>query len=50
MNGEERHTAMHKATLDAEAGQVSAELARRGIATRTCVHVPVEVVSGYEPP
>lgn len=32
--------------LDAEAGQVSAELARRGIAARTRVHVVVEVVDG----
>lgn len=35
---------MHKITLDAEAGQVSAELARRGIAAGTRVHVLVEVV------
>lgn len=34
--------------LDAEAGQVSAELARRGIATHTRVRVVVEVVG--EPP
>ena len=36
---------MHKITLDAEAGQVSAELARRGIAADSRVHVLVEVVS-----
>ena len=35
---------MHRITLDAEAGQVSAELARRGIAAGTRVHVLVEVV------
>lgn len=36
--------AMQKLSLDAEAGQVSAELARRGIAANTRVHVLVEVV------
>ena len=35
---------MHRITLDAEAGQVSAELARRGIAAGTRVHVLVEGV------
>ena len=35
---------MHRITLDAEAGQVSAELARHGIAADTRVHVLVEVV------
>ena len=35
---------MHRITLDAEAGQVSAELARRGIPAGTRVHVLVEVV------
>ena len=35
---------MHKISLDAEAGQVSAELARRGIAGSTRVHVLVEVM------
>lgn len=35
---------MQKITLDAEAGQVSAELARRGIAANARVHVLVEVV------
>ena len=34
---------MHKIQLDAEAGQVSAELARRGIAPATRVHVQVEI-------
>ena len=35
---------MHRITLDAEAGQVSAELARRGVAAHARVHVLVEVV------
>lgn len=35
---------MHRITLDAEAGQVSAELARRGITAGTRVHVLVEVI------
>ena len=35
---------MHRITLDTEAGQVSAELARRGIAAGSRVHVLVEVV------
>ena len=30
---------MHKITLDAEAGQISAELARRGVTAETRVHV-----------
>ena len=34
---------MHKIALDAEAGQVSAELARRGIPAALRVHVLVEV-------
>ena len=37
---------MGKIALDAEAGQVSAELARRGIAADTRVHVLVEVMGG----
>jgi len=36
---------MVRIALDAEAGQVSAELARRGIAAGTRVHVLVEVMS-----
>jgi hypothetical protein len=36
--------------LDAEAGQVSAELARRGIPPHTRVHVLVEVTPGAELP
>lgn len=36
---------MHRITLDAEAGQVSAELARRGVTADTRVHVLVEMVS-----
>lgn len=35
---------MQRITLDAEAGQVSAELARRGVAADARVHVLVEVV------
>lgn len=35
---------MGKIALDAEAGQVSAELARRGIAPSARVHVLVEVI------
>ena len=35
---------MGRIAFDAEAGQVSAELARRGIAADTRVHVVVEVV------
>ena len=38
---------MQKIALDAEAGQVSAELGRRGIAAGTRVHVLVEVI-GHE--
>jgi hypothetical protein len=34
---------MSKIVLDAEAGQISAELARRGIAAHVRVHVLVEV-------
>jgi len=34
---------MQRITLDAEAGEVSAELARRGIAAHARVHVLVEV-------
>lgn len=37
---------MARIALDAEAGQVSAELARRGIAAETRVRVVVEVVAG----
>lgn len=35
---------MPKISLDAEAGQVSAELVRRGVAARARVHVVVEIV------
>ena len=42
--GEKRgNAAMHRITLDAEAGQVSAELARRVVTAETRVHVLVEV-------
>lgn len=44
MGRRERNTIMQKITLDAEAGQVSAELARRGAAAHARVHVLVEVV------
>lgn len=37
---------MPSITLDTEAGQVSAELARRGIAAGSRVHVQVELVGG----
>jgi hypothetical protein len=40
--------AMGLIALDAEAGQVSAELARRGIAAGTRVRVVVEVVEGQD--
>ena len=39
---------MERIILDAEAGQVSAELARRGIAADTRVHVLVEVRDAEE--
>jgi hypothetical protein len=41
---------MQRISLDAEAGQVSAELVRRGIASDTRVHVLVEVTSEEELP
>jgi hypothetical protein len=41
---------MQRITLDAEAGHVSAELVRRGIAAGTRVHVLVEVASEQELP
>jgi hypothetical protein len=41
---------VQRIALDAEAGQVSAELVRRGIAADTRVHVLVEVASGQELP
>jgi hypothetical protein len=40
---------MQRIALDAEAGQVSAELARRGIAADTRVHVLVEVSTEEDP-
>jgi hypothetical protein len=42
--------AMSQIVLDAEAGQLSAELARRGIPPHAGVHVLVEVTSGGELP
>lgn len=41
---------MQKIALDAEAGQVSAELVRHGIAAGTRVHVLVEVMSDEDMP
>ncbi len=41
---------MSQIVLDAEAGQVSAELARRGIPPHARVHVLVEVTPGSELP
>jgi hypothetical protein len=35
--------------LDAEAGEISAELARRGIAAHTRVHVTIELADGNPP-
>lgn len=42
--------AMSQIVLDAEAGQVSAELARRGIPSYARVHALVEVTLDGEPP
>lgn len=41
---------MQRISLDTEAGQVSAELVRHGIAAGTRVHVVVEVASEQELP
>ena len=41
--------AMSRIVLDAEAGQVSAELARRGVSSYALVHALVEVTSDGEP-
>ncbi len=41
---------MKQIILDAEAGQVSAELSRRGIASTTRVHVLVDVMDSPPPP
>jgi hypothetical protein len=41
---------MSQIVLDAEAGQVSAELARRGIPPHARVHVLVEIAPNGEPP
>ena len=46
----EGKTAMQQIVLDAEAGQVSAELARRGVDATARVHVLVEVIDTAEPP
>ncbi len=42
--------AMSQIVLDADAGQVSAELARRGIPSYARVHALVEVTLDGEPP
>jgi len=44
MGRKEGNAAMQQITLDTEAGQVSAELVRHGIAADTRVHVLVEVI------
>jgi hypothetical protein len=41
---------MQQIVLDAEAGDVSAELARRGVAAHARVHVRVDVLDPAEPP
>jgi len=41
---------MQQIVLDGEAGQISAELARRGIAPDARVHVVVEITDSCEPP
>jgi hypothetical protein len=45
-----KDSAMSQIVLDAEAGQVSAELARRSIPPHARVHVLVEVTSAGELP
>ena len=44
MSRKRRNITMQRIALDVEAGQVSAELARRGIAAGSRVHVLVEVM------
>ena len=44
MGGKERNTAVQRITLDAEAGQLSAELTRHGVAADARVHVLVEAM------
>src|ERR1700677_1387148 len=46
----ERKMAMKQIILDAEAGQVSAELSRRGVASNARVHALVEVIDDSELP
>ncbi len=41
---------MRQIVLDAEAGQISTELARRGVADTARVRVLVEVIDAAEPP
>ena len=41
---------MHTISLDAEAGQVSAELVRHGIASNVRVHVVVEILGDAADP
>ena len=46
----ERNVAMEQIVLDAEAGQISAELARRGVASNARVHALVEVMEASDLP
>jgi len=41
---------MHRITLDAEAGEVSAGLVRRGIAAHARVHIVLELLDDDEQP
>jgi hypothetical protein len=50
MAPQERIIVMQRLVLDTAAGQVSAELSRRGIAAEARVHVLVEVVEAGELP
>jgi hypothetical protein len=45
-----KEDAVQQIVLDAEAGDVSSELVRRGIAPHTRVHVRVEITDSREPP
>ena len=49
-DGQERKTCLHQIVLDAEAGQLSAEHTRRGIAADARVHVVVELLEDGNPP
>lgn len=41
---------MQQIVLDAEAGQLSAELSRRGVAAEARVHVVIDVLETGDPP